>query len=308
MGQSGGSPLPSSEVTRELAQVVAEAFRQVGTLSGMSTLSPRSPFEPSVSDSIEMRWKKKLQRSLSLREYFWPPQWARSRLDKLIQNAGKGITKPSTVSLAGEVSVQVGAGDDSVEVGNSPMDFLDGFEYACRLMVEMDFDPLEIASRREFVRWLFWHPYLSDKARMCCAEEFLIRYHAHLNWMSASKEESFIWMKGMAMSHVSSSSKSGGKPSPKRAAKKRKGDNKQQQQSSSRGKSFSRSKDSSEKDKPASRATPEGRISGVCDSRVQKNITCRFERNGGDGSECMFSHTCPRCPGVNHSAAHCGKL
>ena len=275
--------------------MVAEAFRQVGTIPGMSPLS-RSPFEPSVSDSIDMRWKKKLQRSLSLREYFWPPQWARSRLDKLIQNAGKGITKPSTVSLAGDVSVQVGAGDDSVEVGNSPMDFLDGFEYACRVMLELDFDPLEIASRREFVRWLFWHPSLNERARMFCAEKFLIRYHAHLNWMSAAKEESFIWMEGITMSHVSGSSKSGSKSSPKRNAKKRKpGDGKQQQHSASKGKYQSRSKDSSEKDKPASRATPEGRISGVCDSRVQKNISCRFERNGGDGSECMFSHTCPRC-------------
>ena len=145
----------SDNFTTQVAQVVAESFRQVGLTPG-SLSSPRSsPFEPSSSDSIEMRWKKKLQRSLSLREYFWPPQWARVRLEKLTQNAARGITKPSTVNLAGDVTVQVGAGDDSVEVGASQMDFIDGFDYAVKIMTELNFSPSEIASRQEFVRWLF---------------------------------------------------------------------------------------------------------------------------------------------------------
>ena len=264
-----------------------------------------------------MRWKKKLMKSLSLREYFWPPQWARSRIDKLVQNAGKNITKPSTVTLSGDVSVQVGAGDDSVEVGNSQMDFLDGFDYVCQVMQELQFDPQEIASRKEFVRWLFWHSSLNEKARMACAEKFLIRYHTHPNWMVAAKEETFIWMEGINL--TSGFSKSGGtssgsKSSPKRNVRKRRqgsgsANGQKHHQSSSRDKNHYRSKESSEREQSATaRSPPEGRIQGVCDSRIQKGLSCRFERNGGDGSECRFSHVCPRCPGVNHSAAQCGKI
>ena len=250
-------------------------------------------------------------KSLVLREYFWPPQWARNRLEKLIQNAGKGITRPSTVNLTGDVTVQVGAGDDSVEVGSSQMDFIDGFELACQLMAELDFSPAEIAARREFVRWLFWHPSLSERARMMCAEKFLVRYYAHRNWPVAAREETFIWMEGMQLSALSGGSKasasslSGSTSSPKRNARRTKGKG---QSTGDKKQAQSKQKESSGKEKSSARTPPEGRIAGTCDSRVAKHISCRFEKNGGDGSGCAFSHTCPRCPNVNHSAASCGKM
>ena len=298
----------SDTLTTQFAQVVAESLRQVGLTPG-TLPSPRSPFEPSPSDSIELRWKKKLMKSLSLREYFWPPQWARNRLEKLIQNAGRGLTRPSTVSLAGDVTVQVGAGDESVEVGNSQMDFIDGFEYACQLMVELDFPPAEITARKDFVRWLFWHPSLSEKARMVCAEKFLVRYHGHPNWSIAAKEETFIWMEGINLSSPAGGLRAGSSSrqssSPRRIARKRKA---QSQSAGDKKQAQSKQKDSSGKEKSAARAPPEGRIAGTCDSRVAKHIACRFEKNGGDGSECAFSHICPRCPNVNHSAASCGKM
>ena len=207
--------------------------------------------------------------------------------------------------------MQVGAGDDSVEVGGSQMDFIDGFDYAVKIMTELNFSPSEIASRQEFVRWLFWHPSLSEKARMICAEKFLVRYHAHPDWPKAAKEESFIWMEGVNMSLPPGGSRvssSGSSLSPRRIARKRKP---KSHSAKDKGQSQAKQKETSSREKSSSRdsrSPPEGCIPGTCDSRIAKHLTCRYERNGGDGSECAFSHTCPRCPNVNHSAANCGKI
>ena len=277
-------------------------MRQVGM--GTHLAPPRSPFEALPSDSIEMRWKKKIQRSLSNREYFWPPQWAKSRIEQLVKNSARGVTKANSVAIAGDVTVQVGGGDDSVAVGQSVMDFLDGYDYIEDVMGELKFPAEEIRSRRAFVKWLFWTvPRLSDQARMHCAEQFLLRYHTHRDWPAAAAQETMIWMEGVTLSNgslrdraqiIGNSAKSrSGSSSPKKRKRKGKSQSDKKEKSSSE----SRSKD-----------PPKERVPGTCDSRTDKRFTCRFERDGGDGKGCKYKHSCPRCPGEDHPASKCGKM
>ena len=270
----------------------------IGTHPSLS----RSPYEALPSDTVEIRWKKNIQRRLLNREYFWPPQWAKKRITALIQNSNRGMARQNTVALGSDVTVQVGGGDDSVKVGDSVMDFLDGYEYIEETMFELNFPTHEIYSRRKWVKWLFWTlPSLSDKGKMHCAEQFLLRYHAHQDWPAAAEKESIIWMEGISLSSKSSVGKAGNgtqasSSSPSR--KRKRGERSKAQGDKKDSKSSSESK----------RDPPKGRVSGTCDSRVVKTISCRSERDGGDGSKCRFSHVCPRCPGENHPASACGKM
>ena len=289
--------------------MVAESLRQAGL--GTTLSSSRSPFETLHSDNIEARWKKNIQRRLVNREYFWPPQWAKTRIQKLIMNSGRCVTKPSSVAIAGDVTVQVGGGDDSVAVGQSVMDFLDGYEYIEEVMIELNFPSAEISSRKAFVKWLFWSMHrLTDQAKMFCAEQFLLRYHGHRDWMVAASSESVIWMEGVSLSNGSAKEKAailGGnsrsQSGPSSAQKKRKRSGESRSSSDKKDRSSNESK-SRDRD----RDPPKARISGTCDSRVDKRLSCRSERNGGDGKSCKYSHTCPRCPGEDHPASKCGKM
>ena len=274
-------------------------MRQVGI--GTLPSSSRSPFEALPSDTVEIRWRKNIQRRLVNREYFWPPQWAKKRITALIQNSNRGTARQSTVALAGDVTVQVGGGDDSVKVGESVMDFLDGYEYIEEVMIELCFPKDEVLSRRRWVKWLFWTlPSLTDRGKMHCAEQFLLRYHAHQDWPLAAEKESFIWMEGF----MSTSSRQGGGKSSSQASS---SSPSRKRKRAGKSKTQSDKKDSKESGEQR-RDPPKDRIIGVCDSRVIKGITCRAERNGGDGSKCRFSHTCPRCPNENHPASACGKM
>jgi len=247
--------------------------------------------------------RKKLLGNLSRREYFWPPHWAKSRIDRLIQLGGRSLTKASSVALGSDITVQVGNGDDSVPVGNTPMEFIDGFQYAVELMHELRFSSDEIASRQKWMKWMFWESRLNDNAKMHCAELFLLKYHRHLDWAGAIGQESMIWMEGVGMTKNDSilrklsTQKSTASPPRKR----KKG------VKSSRSHADRRDAPSSD-GRSVSRQPLKERILGVCDSRVLKHITCRHERDGGDGKKCKFSHTCPRCPGEDHAASACGKL
>ena len=242
------------------------------------------------------------------REYFWPPQWAKSRIQKLIMNSGRCVTKPNSVAIAGDVTVQVGGGDDSVAVGQSVMDFLDGYEYIEDVMSELHFPSEEIRSRKAFVKWLFWSmPRLTDQAKMFCAEQFLLRYHAHRDWMAAATSESVIWMEGVGLYNGSAKEKAhilgGGSRSQSSSSS-----TQRKRKRSSEGKSSSDRKDKSPSSKSRDRDPPKARVSGTCDSRVDKRLSCRFERDGGDGKSCKYSHVCPRCPGEDHPATKCGKM
>ena len=185
------------------------------------------------------------------------------------------------------------------------MDFLDGFELALELMQELHFSQQEIHSRREWMKWVFWNPNLCERARVHCADKFLLKYHRHTDWMAVISLDSMIWVEGMNMSIMSahtprSSSSRPAFSSPKR--KKRSGKIKP---------SLDR------RDAPAASTSGEARaprpplkdrIIGVCDSRVSKDVRCRHERDGGDGKRCRYSHICPRCPNEDHAANVCGKM